>query len=88
MILNTPTGKIITVQGSGGSLEVVSVGDYGKEKNMKEELKAARARVRELEERWGAEVGHANKWSGRAHAAEARAQGLKELLLWRMVFPD
>lgn len=33
--IEVPTGNILVVQGEKGLLECISVGDYGKEKNVK-----------------------------------------------------
>lgn len=57
---NVPTGKIIVLQGSQGSMEVLSIGDYGKENNIKadfldmpDEIKGVRSEVcMPLEEKW------------------------------------
>jgi hypothetical protein len=37
--LQVPTGDILVVQGEKGLLELVSLGDYGQEKNLKSLLK-------------------------------------------------
>jgi len=63
MILKTyevPTGKIIVLQGSQGPMEVLSIGDYGQENNVKadflnmpEEIKGVRStHIQPLEEKW------------------------------------
>lgn len=58
--LEVPTGNIIVVEGSKGKLEAVSLGDYGKEQNIKADFlglkkeikKISHMRIMPLSEKW------------------------------------
>jgi len=47
-----PTGDILTVEGERGPLELLSVGDYGKDVNLSEKPVPAGAKMMPLEDKW------------------------------------